>query len=146
MNFYGEYHNSLDDKGRMAVPSDFRKANDLNNWVITKGMDGCLLLYDVDTWNSVVTGLKEKLSYKNEKDRMFMRFFLYPAKKVDLDKQGRVKIPKSLLEWGKIKNKAVVLGAVQKIEIWAEENWEEYNQVSSDKIEEVMDSMVSFDF
>jgi len=148
MNYYGEFHNSVDEKGRIAVPSNFRKTEEsvINNWVITRGMDGCLLLYDEVTWNGVVDDLKSKLSYKKEKDRMFMRFFLYPAKVIEIDKQGRIGIPKPLLEWAGISKSAVILGAVQKIEIWAAEKWGEYNSTAEGKIESIMDDISSFDF
>lgn len=146
MLYYGEYHLKLDEKGRVPIPSNFRLNKDNQKWVITKGLDGSLLLYTYERWSEVVKTLNNHLSYKNEKDRLFFRYFVFPAKEIILDKQGRLLIPKSLVSWAKIKKEVIFLGALDKIEIWSEENWEGYNKNSFDQINSILKDIPDFKF
>lgn len=146
MLYYGEYHLKLDEKGRVAVPSNFRSGDSEEKWVITKGLDKSLLLYSFERWNDVIKTLNSSLSYKNEKDRLFFRYFVFPAKEVNLDKQGRFIIPKSLSNWANITKEVVFLGAIDKIEIWSKENWEGYNEDSFDQINNILKDIPDFKF
>ncbi|MCX8057840.1 MAG: division/cell wall cluster transcriptional repressor MraZ [Spirochaetes bacterium] len=154
--FYGEYFCSLDEKSRIILPSTFRNQDgegDSSNidsgkerWVITRGFEKCLLLYPEGNWEEVIKKFSENLLYKNKEDRLFMRFFIFPAKNIELDKQGRFTIPKPLLNYAGIVKDVVLLGAIQKIEIWSLENWEGLFKYSGDQIESLSKNIRDFDF
>ena len=148
MFFYGEHKFNLDEKGRVAIPSQFRQPENqvIDKWVITKGLEHSLILYPHERWKEVVGNLNQRLSYKNEKDRAFLRFFIFPARELVLDRQGRFVLPRNLQDWAGICKSVVYLGAIEKIEIWSEESWEGYVNSSSDQIESILNDMEDFKF
>ena len=120
LSFTGEYEYSLDKKNRLIIPARFRKAlsqvND-KTFVITKGLDNCLVLYTINEWNNVEKQLGQ-LSTIREKNRNFIRNIVRHAAYLKYDGQGRVAIPSSLLSYSKIKKEVILIGMINKIEIW----------------------------
>ena len=91
--FMGEYHQKIDDKGRLTIPSKLRYELG-ESFIVTRGLDNCLFIYPKEEWNQVISKYKE---LPNTKDaRNFMRFFLSGATEVNFDKQGRINIPMPL--------------------------------------------------
>ena len=95
--FMGEYSHTIDTKGRLIVPSKFRESLG-DSFVVTKGLDGCLFVYDMTEWKSFEEKLKE-LPMSHRDTRKFARFFLAGASQVEVDKQGRILIPNVLREF-----------------------------------------------
>lgn len=127
--FIGEYNHGIDAKGRLILPSRFRESLG-NGFVIAKGYDKCLDVYPIDEWNKFVAEL-EKLNLHNPDARRVLRVFSSGAVTCEPDKQGRVVIPANLRSYGSIddeKNDVVVVGALNKIEIWNSSLWKEYNE------------------
>ena len=120
LSFTGEYEYSLDQKNRLIIPAKFRKSlNVVNNktFVLTKGLDDCLVLYPLVEWNNVERQLRQ-LSTIKEKNRNFIRNVVRYATYLKYDGQGRIAIPSSLLSHSKIKKEVVLIGMIKKIEIW----------------------------
>ncbi len=116
--FRGEYHYTLDDKGRVVLPPKFR--TDLGEAVIvTRGMDECIWVYPRQGWESV----EDKLKSLPIGRRNFQRFLLAAAQEVELDRQGRITLPEALREYAAIGRDVVVVGLIQRLEIWSEERW-----------------------
>lgn len=135
--FKGKYNHTIDAKGRLIVPSKFREALG-EEFVITKGTDGCLFVYDNDGWNAFEETLKDMPMNKKE-IRQVARFFLAGAADVEVDKQGRILIPTELREYAGLEKDVVLVGVAGRIEIWSKDNWEaEYEQQD---IEETMEKM-----
>lgn len=128
--FIGEYEHALDSKNRMIVPSKFREELG-SKFILTKGLDGCLYAYPLSEWSLLEEKLK-KLPLTNKNARAFVRFFFSGANEMELDKQSRVLIPQSLLEYGEIKKEIVSIGVSNRLEIWSKEKWEEYNSSNID--------------
>jgi MraZ protein len=128
--FIGEYKHTLDEKGRVAIPAKLRysKVGEEEYWVATKGFDHCLFLYPRNEWNRIVEKLNQRLSLTKKEDRSFLRMFVAPANEQSLDRQGRIAIPQSLREYAGIQKEAVILGAINRIEIWSEANWNLYRE------------------
>jgi len=128
--FIGEYRHTLDDKGRIAIPAKLRysKVGEDEYWVATKGFDRCLFLYPKHEWERIVNKINERLNFTKKEDRSFLRMFISPATEQAVDRQGRIAIPQSLREYAGIKKEVVTLGAVNRIEIWSEENWNRYKE------------------
>jgi len=126
----GEYQHALDIKNRIIVPSKLRE--DLgNNFVITKGLDGCLYAYPIEEWKLLQEKLKT-LPLTNKDARAFVRFFFAGACEVEMDKQGRGLIPQNLKEYAGIEKEIVSIGVLTRVEIWSKEKWKEYNDSNVD--------------
>lgn len=122
MMFMGEYNHTIDAKGRLIVPSKFREALG-DTFVVTKGLDGCLFVYDNEEWNAFEEKLKS-LPITNKEARQFARFFLAGAAEVEVDKQGRILVPNILREFAQITKDVVLIGVASRIEIWSKERFE----------------------
>lgn len=134
----GEYSHSVDDKGRINIPSKFR--NDLGeNFIITKGLDNCLFVYPFAEWKVLEERIKE-LPLSQSRD--LQRFFFSGACEAEIDKQGRVVIPLNLREYAGISRDVVISGASFRAEIWNKENYEKQSlALTSDRIIEAMDKI-----
>jgi MraZ protein len=121
--FMGEYNHTIDTKGRVIVPSKFRETLG-DEFVVTKGLDGCLFVYDNQEWTAFEEKLKA-LPITNKDARAFVRFFLAGAAGVEVDKQGRILLPASLREFAALEKDVVLIGVGSRIEIWSRERWED---------------------
>lgn len=137
--FLGEYSHSIDSKNRLIVPAKFR--DELGeNFVVTKGLDGCLYIYPQKEWES----FEEKLSLlpMGKSDiRKMVRFFLSSASQVEFDKQGRILIPATHKEYAGIDKDVIFAGVGKKIEIWSKEKWNETATFSYEDMDEVAERM-----
>ena len=138
--FMGEYHYSIDDKGRLTIPSKLRY--DLGEkFIVTRGLDNCLFIYPMDEWNNVISKYKE---LPNTKDaRNFMRFFLSGATVCEFDKQGRINIQTPLLNYAKLDKECVIIGVNDRLEVWSKELWEEFINLNEDKLSDIADNLFS---
>ena len=135
--FIGEYNHTIDSKGRLIVPSKFREALG-DEFVVTKGLDGCLFVYPMEEWTAFTDKLKE-LPLTKKDARQFSRFFLAGAASCEVDKQGRILLPSVLREFAGIGKDAVLVGVGSRIEIWNKDKWMEAN--TFDDMEEIAEHM-----
>lgn len=133
----GEYNHTIDTKGRLIIPSKFRETLG-DEFVVTKGLDGCLFVYDNQEWAAFEEKLKV-LPLTNKESRMFVRFFLAGAASVEVDKQGRILIPSVLREFAGLDKDVVLVGVASRIEIWSKEKWEESSNIQD--MEEIAEHM-----
>jgi MraZ protein len=135
--FMGEYNHTVDAKGRMIVPSKFREQLG-NEFVVTKGLDGCLFVYSHEEWQRIEESLREKpLTSKDA--RKFMRFFFAGAANCEVDKQGRILLPGNLREYAGIEKDVVSVGVFSRVEIWSKDRYmESSNYDDMDEIAEHM--------
>lgn len=137
--FIGEYHHSIDEKNRLALPTKFRL--DLSKGaVVTRGVDSCLFLYTKKEWEKLALKLAD-MPISKSKTRAFARLMLAGAMDVRLDKQGRVILPDYLKKYAHIDKKAVVAGLYNRLEIWDEKKWEEYKGKSESNSEDIAESL-----
>ena len=138
--FMGEYNHTIDTKGRLIIPSKFR-AQLGEEFVITKGLDGCLSIYPMDEWITFEEKLKA-LPLTNKNARTFARFFVSSANTCELDKQGRILVPSRLREFAGLEKDVVLTGNLNRIEVWSKEKWaENSNYDDMDSIAEGMQEM-----
>ena len=135
--FMGEYNHTVDAKGRLIVPSKFREQLG-DEFVVTKGLDGCLFVYENTEWKILEEKLKN-LPLTNANARKITRFFLAGATLCEVDKQGRILLPAVLREFAKIEKDAVMVGVGNRIEIWSKESWSSANVY--DDMDEIAESM-----
>ena len=140
----GEYQHSVDMKGRLIIPSKFREQL-LDGFVITRGLDNCLFGYTMDEWRKLEEKLKT-LPMTKKDTRAFARFFFAGACEVELDKQGRINIPASLMQFANLTKDCVIIGVSSRIEIWAKDAWEGYFEESQTSFNDIAENIIGFDF
>ena len=118
--FIGEYAYSLDSKGRVNIPAKFRQAlseDNENTFVIARGMDPCIWVYPLSQWKEIETNLRG-LSSLSKIHRTFVRNTARYASPSTYDNQGRITLTPSLIEYAKLEKNALIIGMVNKMEIW----------------------------
>ena len=125
--FLGEDKHSLTKGNRLALPSKIRSEIKANEIILTRGFETCVLAYQRSTWEEISkTELAKPVS---EEEARKIRRQLFPgAVLVEIDQQGRVVVPKNLLDYAKIKTEVVVIGAGDHFEIWKESDWQKYKE------------------
>ncbi len=119
--FMGEYDHTIDDKGRVIVPSKMREQLG-ESFVVTHGLDGCLYGFSNEEWEQFEQKLRELPA--NKEGRQLQRYFMAGAVTCEVDKQGRILIPGKLRQKAGLEREVVFVGVLSKIEIWSKERWE----------------------
>ena len=137
--FIGEYHHSVDDKGRLIIPSKFR--DELGTkFIITRGIENCLFVYSMESWEKIVNKL-ETLPFTKIDARAFIRFFLSGASEAEFDKQGRINITSPLISYANITKECVVIGTGDRLEIWSEESWNDFFTSAKDSMSDIAENL-----
>ena len=137
--FIGEYHHSVDDKGRLIIPSKFR--DELGTkFIITTGIENCLFVYSMESWEKIVNKL-ETLPFTKKDARAFIRFFLSGASEAEFDKQGRINITSPLISYANITKECVVIGTGDRLEIWSEESWNDFFTSAKDSMSDIAENL-----
>ncbi len=139
--FIGEYHHTLDEKGRMSVPVKFR-ATLATGAVVTRGLDRSLFLYPKDEWQKLAEKLAA-LPFGQSDTRAFARLMLAGAMEVEVDKSGRVLLPEYLRSYAGLSKDVVVAGLYNRLEIWDEAVWKEYAAKTEDQGNEIAERLGS---
>jgi MraZ protein len=140
----GEFHHNIDDKNRLIIPAKFRDEIG-DKFVLTRGLDGCLFIYSLSNWEKIVDKLKN-LPFTKKDARTFMRFFLSGATICEFDKQGRININTSLIEYAKIKKECAIIGVNDRLEIWALEDFNNLMDDNKDNLSDIAENLFSMDF
>ncbi len=140
--FMGEFQHSIDAKGRLIIPAKFREKLG-ENFVVTRGLDGCLFGYPQDEWEKLEEKLNEMPLAKKDA-RLFVRFFYSAATECELDKQGRINIPQSLRQHANLEKSCVIVGVSNRIEIWDETRWQAFTDAAEENFDEIAESMIDF--
>lgn len=118
----GEYSHTIDDKGRIIVPVKLREELG-DSFVITKGLDGCLWLFDNEQWDKVEAEI-QAMPFTLMEARKLARFIIAGAYDGEPDKQGRMLIPPALREYADIKKDVVLAGVGSRVELWSKERYD----------------------
>jgi MraZ protein len=138
--FLGSFIYSVDSKGRISIPSRFRKyvnqeAND--TFIITRGILQCIDIYPQDNWKLDVLTRIDQLDDFDADESAFKRLLLELAAEDKLDSQSRLLIPKNLLEFAGIEKDALILGQNKKIEVWNPDIYEILKKENSKPFSEI---------
>ncbi len=125
--FKGQETYSVDDKGRVSVPAKVRRqlspeADD--TFVLTRGVDRCIVAYPLDVWKRYEQRLAE-LNPFNAEDRLFLRSLLRWSEDVQLDRQNRIMLPRRLMEFAGITDRVTIVGMIDHLELWNPEELEQ---------------------
>jgi MraZ protein len=135
----GQYRHSLDGKNRLFIPARLRQ--NVRRFVITSGLEGCLFVYTPENWKKITERLKT-LPLTKADARKFLRTFLSGANECPVDDQGRILIPKTLCSYANIRKEVIVVGVLDRIEIWSKSNWERYQKEAEKQFVEVAEKLV----
>lgn len=123
--FFGTHTPKLDEKGRFFLPAKFRDEL-ADGLVMTRGQDRCLAVYPIATFMKKTEQMASAPATVRQV-RDFQRMLASSASDEVPDKQGRVTIPVGLREYAGLDNQIVVVGAIDRLEIWEPEAWQEYS-------------------
>lgn len=113
--FMGQYEHTIDAKGRTIIPAKYREGLG-DEFVVTRGLDGCLYLYPAEAWQEFAEKLQNLPS--SLQNRQIQRQFLSKAMEVSLDKQGRILVPAMHREMAGLEKDVVFVGMMNRVELW----------------------------
>ena len=126
--FLGEFESTLDSKGRFLLPAGLKKQlpeGESTRFVINRGFEKCLSLYTMESWEPLYAKIS-KLNDFDPKVREFRRYFLNGATIVEADSAGRILLPPNLKEYAGLEKDIVLASAVDKVEIWAKDKYQQF--------------------
>ena len=137
--FIGEYHHTIDEKGRIIIPVKFREELG-NSFIITRGIENCLFVYSKENWAQITNKLNS-LPFTKKDARTFNRFFMSGATDVELDKQGRVNISQPLIDYASLLKDCVIIGTGDRLEVWSQESWESFFDSTKDSMSDIAENL-----
>lgn len=141
--FRGKYDHTIDEKGRLSFPSRYREV--LRQYdsevLIVIPWDDHIRVYPLAEWETVENRLKAEESYRLDDLDKVLRFFESESYECVLDKQGRILIPPALRADLGLKRDIVLIGMIERVEIWDRENWDIESKVGRERFREHKASM-----
>ena len=137
--FIGEYTYSLDEKKRLGLPVRFRGLLG-KKAIITRGIDQCLFIFSKKEWQSLAEKIS-KLPLSQSDARGFSRLMLGGAMEVSIDNMGRILIPDYLKKYASLNKKTILVGVLNRIEVWDEGVWEKYKGVTEKEGENIAERL-----
>ena len=135
----GEFHHTIDEKGRIIIPSKFREELG-NSFIITRGLEECLFIYSMENWNKITSKLNS-LPFTKRDARSFTRFFLSGATAAEFDKQGRINITSPLVSYAELKKECVIIGVGDRLEIWSSEKWNNFYEENKENLSNIAENI-----
>ena len=137
--FFGTYTPKLDEKGRLFLPAKFRDEL-TEGLVVTRGQERCLTVWSMADFEKLTDRLREApVTQKNTRD--YVRMLFAAASQEVPDKQGRIGIPAPLREYASLEKDCVVIGSMNRIEIWDPASWATYSEEQEQRFSELSDEV-----
>jgi len=142
--FRGRYFHTVDPKGRLSIPSKFRDVlkNRYDEGLIVAHFDRCLVAYPEEEWTRLEEKLLQLPSTQLEV-RTFLRRFFSSGVDCPVDKQGRVLLPPESRRSAGIMKDVVLVGLMNRFELWSRERWQEFIESSADSFETMSDKLAN---
>ena len=137
--FFGTYTPKLDDKGRLFLPAKFRDQL-AEGLVVTRGQERCLTVWSLEDFGRLTERLAQA-PVTNKGTRDYVRMLFAAASQEVPDKQGRITIPPVLREYASLDKDVVVIGSMNRIEIWDPTSWASYSQEQEQVFSELSDEV-----
>jgi MraZ protein len=145
--FAGEFRCKLDDKGRFFIPSSIRelldkgKPDQIKSVIFVRGQTECLWLYSLSDWEQKLARARETLD--DDQSRLFMHFIVSETMGSEIDRAGRICVPRRLRELSGIEDEIVVIGMYDRLEIWSQEEWNSYLARMEEKYETSLNKILN---
>ena len=146
MRFLGEIQCSVDDKGRIKMPSSLKKqfpVEDNGKFMIAKDIEDCLVVYPMQTWEKQEQTLR-KLNDFNPSHRAFKNAITVGLTEIELDNADRFLIAKSLMKYVSNAKEVILKGQFDRIQIWEAGKYEQYIQGNLSNINALADNVSSY--
>jgi MraZ protein len=137
--FFGTYTPRLDDKGRLFLPAKFRDEL-AEGLVVTRGQERCLYVWSMEEFGRLTERLREA-PVTNKAARDYVRMFFAGASNETPDKQGRITLPPMLREYASLSKDCIVIGAMNRIEIWDAAAWQSYSDEQEQAFADLSDEV-----
>ena len=119
----GSYFNSIDNKGRVFIPTKLRCSLGERIWLV-KGIDTCLYIFTQESWSEFMNSYITNRTLKDAKSRKLQRFILGGSRELEVDRQGRINLPQDQIDYAGIDKDVVFVGCMDRIELWSAEAYE----------------------
>jgi MraZ protein len=145
--FAGEFRCKLDDKGRLFIPSSIRelldkgKPDQTKSVMFVRGQTECLWLYALPDWEQKLARARETLD--DDQSRLFMHFIVSETTSSEIDRSGRICVPRRLRELSGIEDEIVVIGMYDRLEVWSLEEWNSYLARMEEKYETSLNKILN---
>ena len=144
--FNGKYTYSLDAKGRVSIPAKLRRsvkpeAND--TFMMTIGTEKCIVVYPMDEWNKYAEKKLAALDDTNQEDAWILRYMIPNTIDDKFDTQSRLLLAKHLIEYAELEKEVLIIGLINKMEIWNPDNYEAYIKSNNTPFSEVLEKSMS---
>ncbi len=138
MRFIGRFPHTIDDKGRLSIPSRFRQTlqDRGQNVLVLTDFDACITAYPLDVWARLEERLQNQSSFERD-IRAFLRLFYSGASECPVDGQGRILVSPQHREKAGLTREVIIVGALNRIEIWDLHRWEEFLTTSPVTFEDI---------
>ena len=127
-SFIGDYTCKADSKCRVVVPASFRRvlaSSQQTFFVLRKNVfENCIDMYPREEWERMIAGLKVKLNSFNARHVAFLREFCRGTQEVEMDANGRILLPRKILEEVGIEKEMVLAGQDSLVQIWETKAYE----------------------
>lgn len=140
--FLGRYLHQIDAKGRISLPASFRQGRESEPFILVHAQPEALSLYPDDSWNDVQQELRD-MARRRPEYRTHLLSVTSNATEVSLDKQGRILIPDHLRKGVGLDSEALIVGAIDKIEIWEPERFERSTGIEDEEFDRFVRSIFS---
>ena len=137
--FFGLYEHTIDEKNRLMVPRKMRDEAGVKLFIM-KGFDGALSIYKASAFEKLVSET-EALPFNMRNSRDYIRATLASACEIDVDRQGRIQIPTTLMNKYNITKDVVVIGVGDHFEVWSKQAYEEYEKKVNDSFEDIAENL-----
>ena len=140
--FRGRFEHSIDDKGRVSIPSKFREVltTNFDERLIITNFDDCLWAYPFAEWQKIEEYVASLPQMKPEV-KAFQRVFISAATESAIDKQGRILVPQTLRDYAGINKDLVFVGMTRRIEIWSVERWNKVFVSSQEDLKQMSEKL-----
>ncbi|MBB03523.1 MAG: division/cell wall cluster transcriptional repressor MraZ [Rubinisphaera brasiliensis] len=146
MPLTGTFERAVDDKQRTALPKALRDGlttSDSSSLYAAPGNDRCIALYSRSAFEDLAERLTQLSSARSEV-RNYLRMFYSQAESVDVDKQGRIRLPARLVQFAGLGSQVVIVGVRDHAEIWDQSRWEELISKHSDDFDDLAAAAMPF--
>ncbi|GAA2070631.1 division/cell wall cluster transcriptional repressor MraZ [Aeromicrobium halocynthiae] len=139
-NFFGTFTPRLDEKSRLFLPAKFRPRLE-DGIVLTRGQEKCIYGWTTQSFTAFTDRIRDT-PFTNRQARNFVRMLYSGASSEVPDKQGRISVPQVLREWAQLDRDVVVVGAMDRLEIWDAQRWAEFSAEQEETFADMSDEVM----
>lgn len=134
----GKFYHNLEGNGRISLPKKFRDSS--RSWIVTRGLDGCLFLLKKENFQQELEKINQ-VGFSKKANRDLVRLMTNEADEVTVDNNGRINLPNYLIDFAQLKKAVVIVGSLNRLEIWDQERYHQYLDHLESKAESIAEEV-----